>query len=882
MRDFFFIIDELPDLSLAKYTGLDNTGASGVISRHSAFLKQLHTIGEINSMSFHIFYSYTAGAEKGGRLKIVILCRSKKNSDDKDEVSYIRSLLNSTSLGEFYYFRYCDENPLPQKNFSYQSFLARTVKLNHSSDSMIFEKFFSVSKWKCNDSSRLYNVIKLIQQLNSDIIYRVDLYPVSYTEKIQGDLLPHMNMLRGRAAFKSSGAVSTGATVLRDENADVAYRRLKDFCEGISESVHFQANITALSDDSTTGRIILEYAASEIVKEGSFESACVNGSFDYNSKIDIDSSLLVMKNNLSLEKYEPLRYISQLYTVDEIKGFFSLPVLFDNENIDLRKESDPQLSSGEIKIGENKNGYPVFIPLSLFTKHAYISGVPGSGKTYTMKHIITSLMDNGVPVLIFEPAKQEYRQLYELDNDEIRKMILFSPGANTHFPLFINPFEVPEGITVSEHITNVVSVFEGAFDLPSPLPFLLNSAIEEAYTDHGWDFSDYGGRSSYKYPMMSEVYKNVENILEQSSYGAENMGNLKAMLQTRIGSLLSRERGDVFDVPLSTLEPELWTQKSVLVELEGLGEDTANFLTLLITTIIRETIKASPVVEKKLRHVIMFEEAHNLIGPTAEVSKDSPDAKASSTKFIVKMLAEVRALREGIIIADQLPSSIAPQVLKNTGFKLAHRQMSGEERQLLGQVMSADSFQIENLAKFSRGQALMTYEGESGADNILKPFEMQVKANYKFSSDSPDNDTLNEMLKTNSQRNKIALINFRIMYNKITYLIGYLNKYIDFVNKNENAPAEHLRKKEVSSTITKALNECIEIQKRYKRSSKIYSKLLIDADQYHLFITDRQYKQNEEFKQQCEKLIVKYNEITDKLKKMNTIAYSPANSPKEA
>lgn len=44
MREYFFVINELPDLSLAKYTGLDNTGAAGVISRHSAFLKQLHTI----------------------------------------------------------------------------------------------------------------------------------------------------------------------------------------------------------------------------------------------------------------------------------------------------------------------------------------------------------------------------------------------------------------------------------------------------------------------------------------------------------------------------------------------------------------------------------------------------------------------------------------------------------------------------------------------------------------------------------------------------------------------------------------------------------------------------------------------------------------------
>lgn len=873
MREYFFTIDELPDLSLAKYTGLDSTGASGVISRHSAFLKQLHTIGELLRMSFHIFYAFNAAKKKeeGNRLTIAILCRIGEDieKDAKSQQEAIISLLNSTALGEFYSFNFCGENPLPQRKYSSQSFLARSVMLKGSSDSMIFEKFFGVSKWKCNDSSRLYNVLKLIQQKKTDIIYRVDLFPVSYSEKVQNDLLPHMNMLRGRAAFKSSATGGTlGTTVLRDENADAAYRRLKDFCEDISESVHFLANITALSDDSAFGRIILEYAASEIVTEGAFESAYVSGSFDYSSNMSIEPSASIMKSRLDLEKFEPLRYMSQLYTADEIKGFFSLPVLFDNENIELRKESDPKPSTGEIEVGMDKNGYRVFIPLSLFTKHAYISGVPGSGKTYTMKHLITSLwVENDIPLLIFEPAKQEYRGLYEMDDETMGKMILFSPGANTHFPLFINPFEVPQGITVSEHITNIVGVFEGAFDLPSPLPFLLNSAIEQAYTEHGWDFSDYGGRGSRSFPMMGEVYKNVEYILDHSSYGAENMGNLKAMLQTRIGSLLSREKGDVFDVPRSTLTPELWTKKAILIELEGLGEDTANFLTLLISTIIRETIKADPVVEgKDLRHVIFFEEAHNLIGPTAEVSKDAPDAKASSTKFIVKMLAEVRALKEGIVIADQLPSSIASQVLKNTGFKLAHRQMSAEERQLLGQVMSADSFQLENLAKFSSGQALMTYEGGKGADNILKPFEIQVETKYDFSSDSPDNENLNDMLRKNPQRRKVAALNLEVLITKEIFIIRSFEKYVDFINENSKLSVEQLREKDLFVTIKQIMLEYLDNQKRLKRCRDIYVKLLSDIDNDFSSIPEQQLKGYADYKRKLdERVIPEYDKLVDRL-----------------
>ena len=43
--------------------------------------------------------------------------------------------------------------------------------------------------------------------------------------------------------------------------------------------------------------------------------------------------------------------------------------------------------------------------------------------------------------------------------------------------------------------------------------------------------------------------------------------------------------------------------------------------------------------------------------------------KVAATNYIVKMLAEVRALREGIIIADQLPTVMAAEVLKKYWIK---------------------------------------------------------------------------------------------------------------------------------------------------------------------------------------------------------------------
>ena len=257
------------------------------------------------------------------------------------------------------------------------------------------------------------------------------------------------------------------------------------------------------------------------------------------------------------------------------------------------------------------------------------------------------------------------------------------------------------------------------------MPFLLDSSVEEVYRDHNWlpsmvNRPDLG----FTYPTLSELYDKVADKLEHTDYEAEIKGNLKSVLQVRIGSLLTREMGDVFNVSHSTLPPEAWLKRSAVIELESMGKYPANFLSLLLSTLIRETLKVqdyNKLPDGRPRHVMFFEEAHNLIGPTAEQSADgNTDTKTAATAFVVKMLAEVRALGEGIVIADQLPTAIAPEVIKNTSLKIGLRITAQDDRGLLGGTMSADEVQLERMGVFSPGHALCSYEP------LLKPFEVQI------------------------------------------------------------------------------------------------------------------------------------------------------------
>jgi hypothetical protein len=343
------------------------------------------------------------------------------------------------------------------------------------------------------------------------------------------------------------------------------------------------------------------------------------------------------------------------------------------------------------------------------------------GKTNTMLHLASLLWrDENIPFLAFEPAKKEYRALF---NDPAMKgVLLFSPRLGTGFPLRVNPFEFPVGLTLSEHMNVLMEVFAGSFEVSHSMPFFLDKAIEEAYECYDWT-ADRVNDGTLEYPTLETVYPIFQKIIEESDFEGDIRGNYKAFLQSRLGSLMKRDAGQLFNVSKSTLRPHEWLLVPAIIELESLGAQEKNFLILLLCSLIRESLRVDPRGAKDMpvRHAIFIEEAHNIIADrTMQGSAEYVNPQVSATIAIVKMLAEVRALKEAIFIADQIPSTLAIEVTKNTGLKIAHRLTSKDDREMLGAVMSASAMQQEALATYETGEALLFYEG------LQKPFKARI------------------------------------------------------------------------------------------------------------------------------------------------------------
>lgn len=546
-----------------------------------------------------------------------------------------------------------------------------------------------------------------------------------------------------------------------------------------------------------------------------------------------------------------LNYLPTLFSLEEIAPFFRFPALYDGEVIQLPKETAPASvdREGSLFLGKDRNGYDVNFPLKLLPKHAFISGVPGSGKTNTMHHITSSLWkDHGIPFLVLEPAKQEYRAL--ANDPDMEGLYLFSPNADMSFPLHINPFEMPKGTLVAEHIRRLCSVFEGSFPLEPPMPFLLDTAIEAVYRELGWIPEHvYTGTETVKngttkrpLPTMSMLYHRLEQELKTTNYSDEVRGNLESALKVRIGSLLRREMGDVFDVPESTFTPEKWLEVPAIIELESMGTGPANFLTLMLCSLIRETLKVNPHSDKDVRHVIFIEEAHNLIGPESEEQTGADaDPKRAATAFVVKMLAEVRALKEGIVIADQLPTVMAQEVLKNTGLKIGLRITSADDRSLLGSTMAASALQLEEMATFAVGEALIFYE------KLMRPFNMRIKEWWGEIKDeaskalmtTPRNDgDLRNALKHNPCYTDENLLSIKIMGKKYFRMFNELTPKIEATNYwYKTLGRQKAQIDQLSNYLEKVEMGIISISEEEKDGR--YDQLEMLQSQYETIVSDR-------------------------------------------
>ena len=341
------------------------------------------------------------------------------------------------------------------------------------------------------------------------------------------------------------------------------------------------------------------------------------------------------------------------------------------------------LTIGAVLDGERQTTTPYRVSLNSLTRHTFVAGLTGAGKTNTIVSMLDGAHAAGVPFLVIEPAKTEYRALVA-DPRIGPRLRIFTAGNEGVAPLRINPFEVPEGTRVSEHLDLLRAAFGAAFGLWSPLPQVLERCLHEVYLDRGWDLRENrnrrlpdGDTSPSAFPTISDLIAKVAEVVSTLGYEPKIAGDLRAALETRLESLRTGGKGAMFDTARSVPMAELLGHPTVL-ELEAMGDDAdkAFFMALLLIRLAE--FRRTAGQQRDLLHLLVVEEAHRLLSNVPQqASQESANPRGQAVETFGNLLSEIRAYGQGVIIADQIPVRLAPDVIKNTNLKIAHRIVAG-------------------------------------------------------------------------------------------------------------------------------------------------------------------------------------------------------------
>jgi len=366
-------------------------------------------------------------------------------------------------------------------------------------------------------------------------------------------------------------------------------------------------------------------------------------------------------------------------------------------------------------------------------KHTFVCGITGSGKTTTVKKI---LIEAKKPFLVIESAKKEYRNI-AMDTT------VYTPGKPEINAPQINPFYIMPGVSPQVHIDYLKDLFNASFSFYGPMPYILEKCLHSVYKNKGWDltlgyhpllantnsptdfFSIKHTKSQYSnlshkflFPTMQELKDEIARYIEEElKYDGEVAGNVKTAMKVRLENLCVGAKGYTFNTN-EFFDFAKMFDKNVVFELEGLADDSDKAFSVGLLVIFineyRQVLKEISGNQKtELQHLLVIEEAHRLLKnvETERSTETDGNPKGKAVEHFTNMIAEMRSYGQGVIVAEQIPTKLAPDVIKNSSTKIVQRIVSADDQQTIANTIGITGDDAIQLGSLETGFAYCHKEG---------------------------------------------------------------------------------------------------------------------------------------------------------------------------
>ena len=354
-------------------------------------------------------------------------------------------------------------------------------------------------------------------------------------------------------------------------------------------------------------------------------------------------------------------------------------------------------SDGPINLGTiiyDKEKWPLGLTYGEMIQNTAILGRSGAGKTNVTFHILSQLIERGIP-FVFMDWKRTVRHLIPNFNN---KLNIYTPGrALSKFPF--NPFVVPPGIEPNVYINQLVDVMSQAFTLGDGSRSILRKAIASIYAQGNLC------------PITKDIITELEKVSDSGRMGGWKVTAMRALESLEFSDISSNDQ-----ISQQQLAQKMLHENTV-IELDALGQESKKFLIPLLCLWLYYVRLESPDREK-LKLVIFVEEAHHVLHKREQTANET----------VLEMLfRQCRELGIGIVVIDQHPHLLSSAALGNTYTTIILNQKDPLDINKAAAVCLMDSDEKMHFSRLPVGQGIIKLQ-----DRWTSPIHVQfplVKVN---------------------------------------------------------------------------------------------------------------------------------------------------------
>ena len=407
-------------------------------------------------------------------------------------------------------------------------------------------------------------------------------------------------------------------------------------------------------------------------------------------------------------------------------------------------ETENSLVIGKIKdtgIVQKNNDYK--IDINALVRHSLIVGGTGCGKTTTCKTIINAVLDKEIPVLIIEPAKDEYVRWAIAQKKTGKGINIFMPGVKVFEgerieQLKLNPFQPAtikdadiDMLTRCEQLTALINASLPTSDV---LPVIIDETLFAYLRSQpfGDDFLNGEMKQQANYPKLEGVLDVAQKLLKSRGYSEEVSNGLSAALETRFSYLTRGKRGEILNVLNSTPWEKLFEQSTV-INLSKIAnpKDRALIMAILMVSLYEYRVSKYTndgtyrelAQKNELQHLTVVEEAHNVLANPGADFQGTGNPQQVVADLFSNMLSEIRSYGEGLMIVDQVPTKLIPDVIKNTNYKVAHRMTAADDCKVMAAALALRKDQEDIIPTLAQGDIIVSGDKDDAASwvKVNKP-----------------------------------------------------------------------------------------------------------------------------------------------------------------